>query len=193
MQLTLLGGIAVACLYAIASRLWAAVPNSSYCYESVTSLSKQHPQANCFEVSPSGYFAKVFSYDEAKDKNLPLREGHVIPGLWDGHGHVLQYGEFLHSVDLFGASSLEETRSRVVEYVREHPLAGSSSDWIRGVGWDQAVFGRMPTAVSSSPPVLRSPNIPKEEFCFLWQAQNTDIHKGRSRCGDTPARQIHHA
>jgi hypothetical protein len=153
MLLTLLGGIAVASLYAIASHLWIAVPNTSYCYESVTSLSEQHPDVNCFEVSPSGCFAKVFSYSEAKDKNLVLREGHVIPGLWDGHGHLLQYGEFLHSVDLFGASSLEESRSRVVEYVSEHPLAGSSSEWIRGVGWDQAVFGRMPTAVCSFEPV----------------------------------------
>jgi predicted amidohydrolase YtcJ len=155
MLLTLLGGIAAASLYAIASRLWTTVPNPSYCYESVTSLSEKHPQVNCFEVSPSGYFAKVFSYNEVKDENLRLREGHVIPGLWDGHGHLLQYGEFLHSVDLFGASSLEEIRSRVVDYVVEHPLAGSSSEWIRGIGWDQAVFGRMPTAVSLLAPLYR--------------------------------------
>ena len=147
MLLTLLGGIAAASLYAIASRLWTTDPNSSYCYESVTSLSAKHPEVNCFEVSPSGYIAKVFSHGESKDEKLQLRKGHVIPGLWDGHGHLQQYGEFLHSVDLFGASSLEETRSRVVKYVTENPLAGSSSEWIRGVGWDQAVFGRMPTAV----------------------------------------------
>jgi hypothetical protein len=147
MLLTFLGGIAVASLYAIASRLWTTVPNLPYCYQSVTSLSEQHLEVNCFEVSPSGYFTKVFSSNEVKDEKILLREGHVIPGLWDGHGHLLQYGEFLHSVDLFGSKSLEETLSRIVKYVIEHPLAGSSEEWIRGVGWDQSVFGRMPTAV----------------------------------------------
>jgi len=151
MLLILLGGIVTASLYTIASRLWTTVPNSSYCYESVITLSETHPDVNCFEVCPSGIFTKVFSYGEAKDQNLVLREGHVIPGLWDGHGHLLSYGELLHSVDLFGASSLEETRSRVAKYIAEHPHAGSSSEWITGVGWDQAAFGRMPTAVRFSP------------------------------------------
>jgi hypothetical protein len=154
MLLTLLVGIAATSLYAIASHLWTTVPNPSYCYETVTSLSEKHSDVNCFEVSLSGTFAKVFSHSKAKDENLILREGHVIPGLWDGHGHLLGYGEFLHSVDLFGARSLEEIRSRVVEYVSKHPLAGSNSEWIRGVGWDQAVFGRMPTAVCPSAPIL---------------------------------------
>lgn len=73
-------------------------------------------------------------------------EGHVIPGLWDGHGHLLQYGEFLHSVDLFGAETLDDVRERVKKYVDENAGAGTKDNWVRGVGWDQTPFGRMPTA-----------------------------------------------
>lgn len=74
----------------------------------------------------------------------------MIPGLWDGHGHLRQYGEFLHSVDLFGSSSLEEVMVRVKKYIAENPSAGSKDEWVRGIGWDQTFFGRMPTAVCSS-------------------------------------------
>ena len=74
--------------------------------------------------------------------------GFVIPGLWDGHGHLLQYGEFLNSVDLFGSSSLADVLGRVGVYLSEHPDIGTPEEWIRGVGWDQMAFGRMPTAVS---------------------------------------------
>jgi predicted amidohydrolase YtcJ len=75
--------------------------------------------------------------------------GYVIPGLWDGHGHLLQYGEFLHSVDLFGSDSLDEVRRRIKVYLQDNPGAGTSSSWLRGVGWDQTLLGRMPTAVSA--------------------------------------------
>jgi hypothetical protein len=83
---------------------------------------------------------------EAED--LVTNPGYVIPGLWDGHGHLLQYGEFLHSVDLFGSSSIGDVRSRLRNYIDSHPGAGTADNWIRGVGWDQTAFGRMPTAVS---------------------------------------------
>ena len=31
----------------------------------------------------------------------------VIPGLWDGHAHLLQLGEMLEGVKLYGAGSVE--------------------------------------------------------------------------------------
>lgn len=31
----------------------------------------------------------------------------MIPGLWDGHAHVLQYGEMLSNVKLYGAESID--------------------------------------------------------------------------------------
>ena len=65
----------------------------------------------------------------------------------DQHGHLSLYGEFLHSVDLFGSSSIEEARDRLAAYISKNKGVGTKDDWIRGVGWDQMALGGMPTAV----------------------------------------------
>lgn len=118
--------------------------SQTYCYSSITSLSPDVPEgSNCFTVGRDGTFSKVFA--SASDEDVI--EGHVIPGLWDGHGHLLMYGEMLNSVNLFGAQSLDEVRARIKGYMSIHPEAGTEKEWIRGVGWDQAAYGRMPIAV----------------------------------------------
>lgn len=63
------------------------------------------------------------------------------------HGHLQQYGEFLHSVDLFGSSSIADVRERLLSYLASHEGVGGRDDWIRGIGWDQMALGGMPTAV----------------------------------------------
>jgi len=118
--------------------------SQTYCYTSLTTLSAEVPEnANCFTVARDGTLSKVFS-SSTEDNVI---KGHVIPGLWDGHGHLLMYGEMLNSVNLFGAQSLEEVRARIKGYMSVHPEAGTEKEWIRGVGWDQAAYGRMPVAV----------------------------------------------
>ncbi|KAK7424385.1 hypothetical protein QQZ08_008643 [Neonectria magnoliae] len=126
-------------------------PSSSspetYCYKGVRTHDEALPAARCFSVV-DGAFTAVWSDAGAggEEDSVQARDGYVIPGLWDGHGHLLQYGEFLHSVDLFGSQTLQQVRDRVTAYVAENPGAGSKDNWIRGVGWDQTFFGRMPTA-----------------------------------------------
>ncbi|GAB4369009.1 MAG: amidohydrolase [Acidobacteriota bacterium] len=67
----------------------------------------------------------------AEDVRLP---GEVaLPGLVDGHGHLLGYGLARRSVDLVGADSLEQTLARVAAWARSHPDAS----WVLGRGWDQ--------------------------------------------------------
>ena len=120
----------------------------TFCYKQVRTHDSEKPEAQCFSTR-DGIIQQVWTQDEAtKDENLEVevRDGYVIPGLWDGHGHLLQYGEFLHSVDLFGIKSLDEAKDRVKAYLKQNPDAGTKTSWLRGVGWDQAVFGRMPTA-----------------------------------------------
>jgi predicted amidohydrolase YtcJ len=117
----------------------------SYCYQAVRTHDTAQPVANCFSVS-SGHFARV--YNTSADDTEEIQSGYAIPGLWDGHGHLMQYGEFLHSVDLFGSTSLEDVRTRLKDYMASNPGAGTKDEWIRGIGWDQTAFGRMPTAVS---------------------------------------------
>ncbi|KAF3023657.1 hypothetical protein E8E14_013361 [Neopestalotiopsis sp. 37M] len=120
--------------------------SETHCYESIRTHSLSEPLANCFTVSPSGVFTKVYHDPNAANGASKSHQGHVIPGLWDGHGHLLQYGEFLNSVDLFGSASFEDIIVRVGDYLDEHPDAGNVDNWLRGTGWDQAAFGRMPTA-----------------------------------------------
>ncbi|KAK1750841.1 amidohydrolase family-domain-containing protein [Echria macrotheca] len=85
---------------------------------------------------------------------VEVRRGNVIPGLWDGHGHLLQYGEFLHSVDIFGCLSVDEIVERLVRYLEAHPGMGTRGQWVRGVGWDQNLLGGMPTAEMLDDPRL---------------------------------------
>jgi predicted amidohydrolase YtcJ len=125
--------------------------STTHCYASVTTLADNIPQAQCFSVSKDGKFSRVFR-DESSDDGIKKlerpRTGHVIPGLWDGHGHLVQYGELLDSVDLFGASSMEVVQKRLVDYKTQRPETGTEKQWLRGVGWDQANFdGSWPISV----------------------------------------------
>lgn len=122
----------------------------THCYTSVRTHNPNAPAVQCFTIQ-DGIFTGVTSREEVSADDIIEHDGHVIPGLWDGHGHLLQYGEFLHSVDLFGAESLEDVRQRIKKYVDENPGAGTKDNWVRGVGWDQTFFGRMPTAVKLFP------------------------------------------
>lgn len=120
------------------------------CYISVKTFSARLPHAECFTVS-KGRFTRVFLDETSYDVVKAARKGHVIPGLWDGHGHLMQYGELLDSVNLFGARDMEEVRKRLVEYKGSREESGSKEQWLRGVGWDQANFeGEWPVAVGDS-------------------------------------------
>lgn len=134
-------GLSVAVL-ALAVLLRVRSKSQTFCYQGVRTQDEAKPSANCFTVS-AGVFTNVFAYEKAGDAGA----GYAIPGLWDGHGHLMQYGEFLHSVDLFGSSSLEDVRNRIADYLEAHPGTGRRKEWVRGFGWDQMAYGRMPTAV----------------------------------------------
>ncbi|KAI1344823.1 amidohydrolase family-domain-containing protein [Xylariaceae sp. FL0016] len=120
--------------------------SETHCYQSLRTNIEDGSEANCFTVSPTGKFSKVFRAGSESKLAQNVDAGYAMPGLWDGHGHLLQYGEFLNSVDLFGSESMDTVRSRIRSYIREHPEAGSESEWVRGIGWDQMALGSMPTA-----------------------------------------------
>lgn len=96
-------------------------------------------------VSPLDYYSST------------VLSGYVIPGIIESHGHILQYGEMLESVLLYGAESVQEVRERIKTFLNEHDGEGygGKDKWIRGIGWDQAYFGGvMPTAVGALPPPI---------------------------------------
>ena len=145
------------------------------CYKQIRTHDKSQPSAQCFTVR-DGKFTRVWNEDK-RSRDAPhtnKSDGYVIPGLWDGHGHLLQYGQFLHSVDLFGSKSLEDVRDRIKDFRALNPGAGKKRRWIRGVGWDQAAFGRMPTAVSLIHPPARDAKVVESSLMLRIKADLED-------------------
>jgi predicted amidohydrolase YtcJ len=129
------------------SALYCVSGSSSH----VTTLGSSLPIAKCFRVQ-DGMFTDVFQgIPKTSGEEIQFLDGYVLPGLIDSHGHILQYGEMLESVLLYGAESIGEVRSRIQDFLKKHAGEGygSREKWIRGIGWDQKYFGGvMPTAVS---------------------------------------------
>lgn len=68
----------------------------------------------------------------------------LIPGLIDGHGHVMALGLSLITLDLSDTRSLAEAQAKIRAYAAANP----GRKWILGTGWDQELWGlgRFPTA-----------------------------------------------
>jgi predicted amidohydrolase YtcJ len=84
----------------------------------------------------------------------------VLPGIIDGHFHLMGTGESLQRVDLVRAKTLEQ----IQQLVREHAAATHTHRWVLGKSWlFDAVPGGEPTAamldaVVSDRPVLLDAN-----------------------------------
>ena len=100
--------------------------------------------------------ARALSGSATRVLDFPGRT--VVPGLVDGHGHLMGLGEALESVDLVGTKSYDEVVARVAARAKTAP----PGSWIQGRGWDQNDWGdtRFPThealsrAVPDHPVVL---------------------------------------
>ena len=115
----------------------------------ITTLNHSLPEANCFRIQ-HGKFTEILGEPPPGNERITFLDGYVLPGLIDSHGHILQYGEMLESVSLYGASSIEDVKTRIKDFLKAHEgqSYGSRQKWVRGIGWDQAHFGgAMPTAV----------------------------------------------
>jgi imidazolonepropionase-like amidohydrolase len=79
-------------------------PSSSH----ITTLNSSIPRAKCFRVK-DGIFTDIMEdIPKTNDEEIKYLDGFVLPGLIDSHGHILQYGEMLESVLLYGAGSVAE-------------------------------------------------------------------------------------
>lgn len=70
----------------------------------------------------------------------------LLPGLIDGHGHVLGLGQNLAQVELRGSSSEQEAVARVATFA----ASNKEAPWIVGRGWNQVLWptNTFPTAAS---------------------------------------------
>ena len=66
-------------------------------------------------------------------ETLDARGRLVVPGLTDGHAHLLGTGAAMRSVDLKRMASAQEAASRVAARAAAMP----AGEWVRGAGWDQ--------------------------------------------------------
>ncbi|EGD57316.1 amidohydrolase [Novosphingobium nitrogenifigens DSM 19370] len=68
----------------------------------------------------------------------------LLPGLIDAHGHVMQTGYALLTLDLSETTSLSDALARIKAFAAAHP----DRPWIIGSGWNQERWGlgRFPTA-----------------------------------------------
>jgi hypothetical protein len=68
----------------------------------------------------------------------------LLPGLIDGHGHVMGLGMGALQLDLSDTNSLAEAQARIAAFAAANP----SPRWIVGRGWNQERWrlGRFPTA-----------------------------------------------
>ncbi|MDI6766007.1 MAG: amidohydrolase family protein [Bacteroidota bacterium] len=90
---------------------------------------------------------------------IDLQGKTVIPGLIDGHCHVLGEGGRLQTLDLVGTTSPEQIAEMVAKQSKEIPVG----QWIIGRGWDQNDWNnkRFPThqlldrAAPNNPVLLR--------------------------------------
>lgn len=89
-------------------------------------------------------------------RTIDLRGRLVTPGFNDAHIHFIGGGLSLLRVELVGARTLEEAKSRIAAKARELPPGA----WILGRGWDHTLWGgRWPTkadldAVAPNNPVF---------------------------------------
>ncbi|MDJ0794335.1 MAG: amidohydrolase [Woeseiaceae bacterium] len=60
----------------------------------------------------------------------------VLPGLTDAHAHVTGLGFLKTSLDLLGASSVDDAAQRIAQYAKDNPRAR----WITGRGWNQVLW-----------------------------------------------------
>lgn len=77
------------------------------------------------------------------DWKLDMGGKTMVPGMIDGHGHVMGLGAQLLRLDLSETNSLDEALAKIRSYAAANP-----TKWILGGGWNQERWklGRFPTA-----------------------------------------------
>lgn len=94
-----------------------------------------------------GKIVYLFKREEKRPKKLEwkidMQGKTLVPGMIDGHGHVMGLGDQLLRLDLSATTSLEEALGKIRTYAAANP-----NKWVLGGGWNQEKWGlgRFPTA-----------------------------------------------
>jgi predicted amidohydrolase YtcJ len=99
-------------------------------------------------IGKDGRIAQVLQRTDKRPKQVDFavdEKGRImLPGLIDAHGHVMETGFDLLTLDLSDTKSLTEAQAKIAAYARAHP----DRPWILGHGWNQEQWGlgRFPTS-----------------------------------------------
>ncbi|WP_280456010.1 amidohydrolase [Nocardia brasiliensis] len=88
---------------------------------------------------------RVEALDPATTAGARRIDGHgrvCLPGLHDAHGHLWNFGAGLTQIDLAGTRTVEDALRIISTYAREHRHRA----WLLGRGWNDVLWGRLPTA-----------------------------------------------
>ncbi|CEH13021.1 amidohydrolase partial [Ceraceosorus bombacis] len=110
----------------------------------------------------------------------------MLPGLQDAHGHVLELGWSISSVNLVGASSVQEIIERIENYIEARPDVLANEDlWIEGLGWDQTrwsppIFPAASDLASSRLLAHRRISLRRVDVHALWLSPRAlaDVERG---------------
>ena len=114
----------------------------------IITMNADMPEAEAFAVD-EGFIIAAGTNAEMREQ-YPLAEEvdlggkHVIPGIIESHGHMLNLGRIKMRVDLQGVHDPQ----KVVQKLKERVAAVPPGEWIDGWGWDDGVWKEQMTAIS---------------------------------------------
>ena len=111
----------------------------------VVTVDADFPVAEAIAVSGHTILAvgtseEIQQYVGASTEVIDLQGNLAIPGFIEGHGHFSGLGQSKMILDLTGAATWEE----IVAMVAEAAQSAAPGDWIRGRGWHQEKWDRVP-------------------------------------------------
>ncbi len=113
----------------------------------VYTVNAAQPWAEAVAVSDDkivyvGDGAGVQAYVGDDTETFDLKGKMLLPGFVSGHDHLVASMWVTQGVDLFSATSKEETLQQIKDYVAAHP----NEQVYVGIGWNEAFIGHWPTA-----------------------------------------------
>ncbi|WP_423185223.1 amidohydrolase [Alishewanella sp. d11] len=86
------------------------------------------------QILARGAAELVSQYEQAK--KIDGQGKTLLPGLIDGHGHILGLGEYLKQADLRGITSETASAAAVANFAQHNP----EQPWVVGRGWNQVLW-----------------------------------------------------
>jgi predicted amidohydrolase YtcJ len=114
----------------------------------IITMNEDMPEAEAFAVK-EGFIIDVGTNEEIRKayslaEEVDLGDKHVMPGIIESHGHMLNLGRIKVRVNLQGVNDPQEVLQKLKERVAET----APGEWIEGWGWDDGAWKEQMTAIS---------------------------------------------